>query len=169
MYPPILITEKPAIESTVLVRRISLSFCATMVLGISLCVLYLCGALREPADLIAIALPDPPAPLSETAASEPAREISGKKSLPLKLEVIATQDAWVEVDTDGHTKYKRLVRVDETLSIEAFQRIRMMTGNAGGLDLRFNGQPVAATGAKRRIRTLEFTNTGILEVNSGNS
>jgi len=135
----------------------------------SLCTLYLSGALQERADLVVIALPDPPRPLSETATSDPAREILGKNALPLKLEVVAIQDAWVEVDTDGHNKYKKLVRVDETLSIEAFQRIRMMTGNASGLDLRFNGQPVAATRAKGRIRTLEFTNAGILEVNSGNS
>ena len=162
-------TEKPGIEPTVFRRRISLSFCATVLFGISLCTLYLSGALREQADLVVTALPDPPAPLPETAASKVAREISTRESPPLKLEVIATQDAWVEVDTDGHNRYRKLVRVDETLSFEAFQRIRMMTGNAGGLDLRFNGQPVAATGDKRRIRTLEFTNAGILEVNSGNS
>jgi hypothetical protein len=55
--------------------------------GISLCALYLSGALREPADLMVMALPNPPAPLHESSSS-----------LSLKLEVIATQDAWVEVD-----------------------------------------------------------------------
>jgi len=162
MHPPIVITEPTDLEPTVLQRRILLSFCATVLAGISLCTAYLSGALREPGNLVVMALPDPPAPFAETASSYRA------EILPLKLEVVATQDAWVEVDTDGHNKYRSLVRVEETLSFDASRRIRMMTGNAPGLELRFNGKPVA-TGSKGRVRTLEFTNTGILEVNSRNS
>ena len=169
MHPPIVITEETELEPSVLQRRILLSFCATVLAGISLCTLYLSGALRERVDLVVIALPNPPAPLSETASSHPVEEGAGREVHPLKLEVVATQDAWVEVDTDGQNKYRRLVRVEETLSFEAFERIRMMTGNAAGLELRFNGKPVSATGAKRRVLTLEFTNEGILEVNSRNS
>ena len=186
MHPPIVIGEPTDLDPTGLQRRILLSFCATVLAGISLCTAYLSGALREsgnlvvmalpdppaalrePGDLVVMALPDPPAPLAETASSYQAKERTGQGILPLKLEVVATQDAWVEVDTDGHNKYRRLVRVEETLSIEASQRIRMMTGNAPGLELRFNGKPVA-TGSKGRVRTLEFTSGGILEVNSRNS
>lgn len=169
MHSRVLITENAGIEPTIVHRRISLSFCATVLAGISLCTLYLSGALREPVDQVVIALPNPPAPLSDAASPYPADDKSSSEVLPLKLELIATQDAWVEVDTDGHNKYKNLVRGEETLSFEAFDRIRIMTGNAAGLELRFNGKPVAATGAKSRIRTLEFTNEGILEVNSRNS
>lgn len=165
-HPPILNIEQIEIEPTGLQRRILLWFCATVLAGISLCTAYLAGAFREPADLVVMAAPDPPPPIS---ISIPAEQSSGREILPLKLEVIATQDAWVEVDTDGHNTYRRLVRVEETLSFEANQRIRMMTGNAPGLELRFNGKPVAAAGDKRRIRTLEFTSEGVLEVNSRNS
>jgi hypothetical protein len=173
MHPPIVITEPTDLEPTVLQRRILLSFCATVLAGISLCTAYLSGALREPAlrgpaDLVVMALPDPPAPLADTASSYRAEERTGRGILPLKLEVVATQDAWVEVDTDGHNKYRSLVRIEETLSFEASQRIRMMTGNAPGLELRFNGKPVT-TGSKGRVRTLEFTSAGILEVNSRNN
>ena len=41
-----------------------------------------------------------------------------------------------------------------------------MTGNALGLELRLNGELVAATGAKRRVRTLEFTSEGPRDLNS---
>jgi len=79
---------------------------------------------------------------------------------------LATQDAWVEVATDGHLIYAKLVRANQTLSFEAFERIRMLTGNAMGLELRFNGKPVDAMAAKGRVRTLEFTTRGSRDLSS---
>jgi len=165
MYRTALFTP---IETTVSHRRISLSFCAAVLTGISVCTLYLSGALRERVEQVVMALPNPPAPLSEATSPYPAGDKSSQGP-SLKLDVMATQDAWVEVDTDGQNRCRKLVRVEEGLSFQAFERIRIMTGNAAGLELRFNGKPVAATGTNRRIRTLEFTNEGILEVNSRNS
>ena len=176
MNPPAVITEHDEQEPSVLQRRILLSFCATVLTGVTLCAAYLTGAFRErtaPVDMVVIAVPDPPAPVSQTPAVEPKPAASvipveaktGSDILPLQLELIATEDAWVEVDTDGEAKYKRLLRVAEKLSFGASQRIRMMTGNAPGLAVRFNGKPVA-TGSKGHVRTLEFTSEGVLELNS---
>jgi len=167
MRPPFVITEPIEIEPTALQRRVLLSFCVTVLAGISLCTAYLSGAFRAPGPLVVVSLPNPPAPLPEAVSPSPAEQEIVMEILPLKVEVIATQDAWVEVDTDGHNTFRSLVRVAETLSFEASQRIRVMTGNAPGVELRFNGRPVAAAGAKRRVRTLEFTSGGIQEVNSG--
>ena len=171
-----LITEQNELEPSSLQRRILLSFCATVLTGITLCAVYLGGAFREraqPVIMVVMAAPDPPAPMVETTVREPkpadsvipVAEKTESDLLPLKLELVATEDSWVEVDTDGEAKYKRLLRVAEKLSFEASQRIRMMTGNAPGLELRFNGKPVA-TGSKRLVRTLEFTSAGISERNS---
>jgi len=85
---------------------------------------------------------------------------------PLKLDMLATQDAWVEVAADGQLIYAKLVRANETVSFEASKRIRMLTGNALGLELRFNGKPVDAINAKGRVRTLEFTAGGPRDLNS---
>jgi hypothetical protein len=71
----------------------------------------------------------------------------------------ATEDAWVEVETDGHVTFAKLVRAEQTVSFEATSRIRMSTGNAPALELRFNGEPVRLTSA-RRVRTIEFTSDG---------
>jgi hypothetical protein len=75
--------------------------------------------------------------------------------------MLATQDAWVEVETDGAITYAKLLRSEQSVSFEASERIRMLTGNAPGLEVRFNGEPVAASNAKRRVRTLEFTSEGL--------
>jgi hypothetical protein len=89
----------------------------------------------------------------------------GSASLPLKLELVATQDAWVEVETDGHNRYKNLVRAHQTLAFGASERIRVKTGNAPAVKLRFNGELAAAAGSKR-VRAVEFTSGGVRDLNS---
>jgi len=108
------------------------------------------------------ALPAPPVPLPDSASPYLA-EVAARTSL--KLELSATQDAWVEVETDGHAAFAKLIRAEQTVSFEAVNRIRMVTGNALGLELRFNGAPVRLTSAKR-VRTLEFTSEGPREPES---
>ena len=66
----------------------------------------------------------------------------------------------MEVETDRQPAYAKLVRVGTALSFEASESIRLMTGNASGLELRLNGEPVIATGAQGRVRTIEFTGEG---------
>jgi hypothetical protein len=185
--------EESEFEPMVVQRRIFLPFWATVLTGVLLCTAYLIGrapsfALSRsqgtgPTDRgteilistahersVVVLLPNPPAPLPDSTSPyqpELATKATGWKHFPLKLDMVATQDAWVEVETDGHVSYKNLVPAGQAFLFEAFERIRMMTGNAPGLELRFNGEPVAATGAKRRVRTIEFTSEGARDLNSG--
>jgi len=167
--------EEPESDQTVIQRRILLSFCATVFLGVILCVTYLAQRTMSQAPRQAVAsnttavshwtvllLPAPPAPLPDSAspyAAEVAAVTPSPAPAPLKLEMSATEDAWVEVETDGHVTFAKLVRAEQTVSFEAVNRIRMSTGNALGLELRFNGEPVRLT-SSRRVRTLEFTSDG---------
>jgi hypothetical protein len=110
-------------------------------------------------------LPNPPAPLAEPASPYQVEKITGGKIFPLNLDLVATEDAWIEVETDGRVTFKGLVRATQKLSFDASQRIRIMTGNAPGLQLQFNGTLIVA-GTRRRVRTIEFTSGGVRELNS---
>ena len=193
MVEPMLRSEESEFEPMVVQRRIFLLFCATVLTGVLLCTAYLIGRVPSfplrasqgtgPTDkgakiLIPAAherwvvafLPNPPAPLPDSTSPfqpELATKATGWKHFPLKLDMVASEDAWVEVKADGHVTYTKLVRAEQTLSFEASERISMMTTNAAGLELRFNGEPVAASGAKRRVRTIEFTREGARDLNSG--
>jgi hypothetical protein len=165
--------EYDQVEPVDIQRRILVSFCVTVFIGFGLGVVYMA---KRSAPLPSrptinpgwrtVSVPDPPAPLPESAS--PYAEIPAANQFParLKLDMVATEDAWVEVETDGRVTYAKLVRAEQALSFEASERIRIMTGNAPGLELRLNGEPVAATGAKRRVRNLEFTSEGPSELNS---
>jgi hypothetical protein len=174
--------EEPESEQSALQRKILLSFCATVFLGVILCVTYLAQRTMSHASRAALSsdatpgwnvrfLPAPPAPLPDSAspyAAEMAAVAPTPTAAPLKLVMSATEDAWVEVETDGHVTFAKLVRAEQTVSFEATSRIRMSTGNALGLELRFNGEPVRLTSA-RRVRTIEFTSDGPREPQANQS
>ena len=173
---------EPAVEPKSVQRRILLSFWAIVLMAMVLCAIYITQKTRSfvaPEAQSAggtitmkpvgwLNAPDPPTPLPDSASPYLARMTEVDQvpiASPLKLDMLATQDAWVEVATDGQLIYAKLVRANETLSFEASKRIRMLTGNVQGLELRFNGKPVAAD-TKGRVRTIEFTGEGSRDLNS---
>jgi hypothetical protein len=159
--PPVKAEERE-LEPTVIQRRILLSFYATLLAGVFLCVAYLAGrtvpaaAAKTEKPWLVVSVPNPPVPLTEPADAGN----DGPKRSPLKLDILATKDAWVEVEADGQAIYANLVLAEQSLSFEASERIRFKTGNAPGLELHFNGVPVVANGVNRFVRTFEFTNEG---------
>lgn len=187
--PPPPEVEEPELEHAPILRKVVLSFLVSVFLGVILCVAYLTqrtmshrprpvvaavksappAAPAAPTNWTVLLLPAPPAPLPDSAspyAAQFAAVAPAPSAAPLKLEMSATEDAWVEVETDGHVTFAKLVRAEQTVSFEATNRIRMSTGNALGLAIRFNGEPVRLTSA-RRVRTIEFTSDGPREPEAG--
>ena len=167
--------EEPAGEAGVVQRRILLSFSATVVLALILFGTYVArktgvvvAAETKPVRKI-LAVSDPPAPLPDSASPYQApiaamNPVSPRSSLT--LDIVATQDAWIEVSTDGQRICAKLLRANEIISFVASERIRMMTGNTKGIEVRFNGKPVEAIDAKGSVRTIEFTVEGSRDLNS---
>jgi hypothetical protein len=164
--------EEPAVEAMVVQRRILLSFGAIVLMSVVLCGTYIAQKTGAPVTTGApkiMAAANPPAPLPDSASPYQARKTEAHRvspPSPLKLDMLATQDAWVEVATDGQAIYAKLVRANQTLSFVASERIRFMTGNAKGLELQFNGKLVDAVASKGSVRTFEFTAAGSRDLNS---
>jgi len=178
MMPHVLKPEGEFEPICVLWRKF-LPFWVTVLSGILLCIGYLIsfretgatGKIEEilpaaPAGWVVVSVPNPPAFVRKLASlDELTATAINRQHLPLSLVVTATQDAWIEVETDGHRANGRLLRAEETALFEASERIRIMTGNAPGLELRLNGAPVATAGV-RRVRTLEFASEGARDLDS---
>jgi hypothetical protein len=113
---------------------------------------------------VVIQAPNPPGipeALLIPRESKLTEEVAAPEASSLKLEMVAKQDAWVEIETDGVPAYAKLVHTDQTLKFEASESIRLKTGNAAGLELRLNGAPVSATNGNIRKRSMvEFTSEG---------
>jgi cytoskeleton protein RodZ len=74
----------------------------------------------------------------------------------LELEVEATSDAWLMVQTDGKDAFMGFLRKGESRRWTAMETVRLKTGNAGGTQVTLNGQPLPALGGSGDVETREW-------------
>ncbi len=72
----------------------------------------------------------------------------------------AKEDAWISIIADGHTVAEGVLRADRQKMVKAAKQIQVKTGNAGGIEISYNGKPVGAIGNESETRTLMFTSSG---------
>jgi cytoskeleton protein RodZ len=96
------------------------------------------------------AQPTNTAPATATAPAVPG-------SAPIVLEITATDLTWFSVTADGKTVFADTLKPGESKSFAAQQGARLRIGNAGGLDIKFNGQAEPTVGPKGQVRTVMVT------------
>ena len=75
----------------------------------------------------------------------------------LVLNVVAKEQTWLSVYSDGKRVYAGVLQANETKAIEGREFAKMTIGNAGALEVQFNGRPIGALGARGQVRTVLFT------------
>jgi len=83
---------------------------------------------------------------------------------PLSLQLKAVEETWVRLDVDDQSGKGMTLKPGEGISVQASNRIRMILGNAGGLDLTLNGKKLEKFGKSGEVLTLIFTSKG-MEIN----
>jgi cytoskeleton protein RodZ len=91
-----------------------------------------------------------------TPPSEPAA-VAANPDDKISLEVTANEDAWFWLGADGKTLFSGVLQAGQTKTFTAKENVRMKIGNAGGLDIKFNGKPTGPIGPKAQVRTVVFT------------
>jgi len=103
------------------------------------------------------ASPPPPSPLApQIAATLPSQP--GK---PISLRMKAIETTWVRLKADEQSEREMLLQPGETISQEAANQIYLLVGNAGGLDVTYNGKPLERYGKSGDVVTLIFTAQGV--------
>lgn len=95
----------------------------------------------------------PPSPVASTTS------VPEKK--PLFLQLKAVEETWVSLEADGQSGKGMTLKPGEGVSVQASNRIRMILGNAGGLDLVLNGKMLQKFGKSGEVLTLIFTSNGV--------
>jgi cytoskeleton protein RodZ len=104
-------------------------------------------------------------PEEKAEAASAARHTPGVEK-PLSSEhsffviIKAKEDAWISVVADGRHVSRGILRADKQRFVRAARQIVLTTGNAGGIDVYFNGKALGAIGNESEARTLMFTPTG---------
>ncbi len=107
-----------------------------------------------------IARAEVPAAAPARPAPDPAhtKPVLSKKDFFVVIK--AKEDAWISVIADGRRVSHGTLRANKQRFIRADKQIIVTTGNAGGIDVSFNGRPLGAIGSESEARTLMFTPTG---------
>jgi len=113
------------------------------------------GANSAPATVSATrsATPEPAGAASNSA--QPADAAS------FELLIRARQESWVKITADGKLVMEGLLNASSEKSVYAKRRVVFSTGNAGGVDVSYNGQALPQIGRAGQIRTLTFTPQGL--------
>ncbi len=82
------------------------------------------------------------------------------KERTFSVVIKAKEDAWISVIADGRTVAEGVLRADRQKLVKAAKQIQVKTGNAGGIEISYNGKPVGAIGNESETRTLMFTSSG---------
>jgi cytoskeletal protein RodZ len=77
------------------------------------------------------------------------------------LAIRANQETWVSLIVDGKPYLDAVLSAGNERTVSAQQRIVLRTGNAGGLEISYNGSPRAPMGKDGQVRTVTYTPQGV--------
>jgi cytoskeleton protein RodZ len=103
--------------------------------------------------IVETALPLPSTIGPAGADSRPAPKAPQEK---LQLKVIAVEKTWLKVIVDAQNARSYDLKPEEILELEGNQRFNLMIGNATGLQIFLNGQPVKIFGGSGQVVSLNI-------------
>lgn len=96
--------------------------------------------------------PEALAPAEKKETPPPAPSAAGALSLTIE----ATEAAWVQVKADKTPAVQKLMQAGEKLTTEAKERITIDLGNAGGVQITFQGQSLGSPGKRGEVIHLVY-------------
>ena len=79
-----------------------------------------------------------------------------------EVTVRAKDSAWVSIKSDGKFAVRGIIRSPDVKSVRASDQVVVWTGNAGAVEVSFNGQPVPLAGGPNQEGVLVFDSRGVV-------
>ena len=93
---------------------------------------------------------------SVSAAAEP--EPAPAPTSAIKLDIQATDQTWIKVEADGtNVSPGEILEPGMTRHFNADTSLKLVIGNAGGLNLKLNDQAMKAIGKTGQVRAIVVT------------
>ena len=96
-------------------------------------------------------------PAETPAIAEPKAVVPAEPDGRFRVELSAVERTWLSIRADGKPVYSGTLEVDQTKVLEGREEGLVRTGNAGGVNIVFNGKPIGLAGPHGSIRTVVFT------------
>src|SRR5207245_4002054 len=100
---------------------------------------------------------DTPAPASvPVPPPPPAVAATTGDTAPVRVGLSADEKTWISISSDGKNVFANSLQPHETKVVEASAKVRLLIGNAGGLEISLNGKPIGPIGPRGQIRVVEL-------------
>lgn len=109
---------------------------------------YITGRINVPDQQVAV-----PPKVEEPVKQTPPPIPKVKKALVL---IEARQDCWLNVVVDGETVFTKTIKAGDKQEFEGKESVYIKAGNAGGIDITFNGEKVEPIGGNWEVKEKEF-------------
>jgi cytoskeleton protein RodZ len=73
------------------------------------------------------------------------------------LNLSATDEVWLSVTANGKEVFSGVLKPSQTKTLTGLEAAQMKVGNAGGLDVRWNGKAIGPIGPRGQVRTVVLT------------
>lgn len=103
----------------------------------------------------------PPGPLASVPEASAPAAVPATNAGAFQVLIQAREDSWVSITADGKQIFEDTLTAPAEKSIEARNQIVIKTGNAGALDIAFNGKKLPLQGGYNRVKTLTFDPSGL--------
>ncbi|MEO7145893.1 MAG: DUF4115 domain-containing protein, partial [Bryobacteraceae bacterium] len=75
----------------------------------------------------------------------------------VRVNVSATEKTWLSLTADGKHQFSGVLEPSETKMVEGKESARLRVGNAGGVEVLWNGKSIGPLGGRGKICTVLFT------------
>jgi cytoskeletal protein RodZ len=93
-----------------------------------------------------------PSTLPETQTAAQTGEASG-----VVLKLSATERTWLSISSDGKEIFAGILQPSESKTLTGLDRATMKVGNAGGIDVLWNGKSISPLGTRGQVLTIKIT------------
>lgn len=104
-------------------------------------------------------------PESKTkTATQQAKNVIASKSANqfASLSIRAKEDSWIQLKTDGRTAFQGVLKRGYSESWTANEKMDLAVGNAGGVEITVNGNPIPSLGKRKQsIKGIVITKEGL--------
>jgi cytoskeletal protein RodZ len=110
---------------------------------------------------LAVTPQEPTSPAS--VASAPTATAPGEavpNAAPVRVGLSADETTWISISSDGKNIFSKSLEPHETKIVEASAKVRLVVGNAGGVEISLNGKPIGPIGPRGQVRVVELSPLG---------
>jgi transcriptional regulator with XRE-family HTH domain len=89
--------------------------------------------------------------------TQPEQQIPIDATGGVVLKLSATERTWLSVSSDGKEIFSGVLQPSESKTLTGLDRATMKVGNAGGIEVRWNGKVLAPLGTRGQVLTIRLT------------